>query len=152
MFSNHPRSFIFSLLSSSHKAVMDTEMEFLRRGFTQRNLKSIMDHVQRMAAGEAAFFPATLSLIYGELFQKALSEPATSGSLLGRPGGESVAGSAPAVRPRNSTVIQRPNTSAGRSSDSTYRTKFSSVPTILLILLYFIVYFFITAFPNASGK
>jgi hypothetical protein len=123
---------------------MDMEVEFLRRDFTEQNLKSLMDHVQRMATGEAAFFPATLSLIYGGLFQKVFPEPATSGSLLGgspEAGGESVARSAPAVQPRNS--------SAARSSNSTYRIKF---PSVRAILLYLLVYFLIAALPNASGK
>ena len=59
---------------------MDMEIEFLYKNFTERNPKFLMDHIQRMASGEAPFFPATLSLIYDKLVERTFVYPVTPSS------------------------------------------------------------------------
>ena len=49
---------------------MDTEIDIFLENFTDENLESLMDHIQRMSSGEAPFFPTTLSLLYGKLAEK----------------------------------------------------------------------------------
>ena len=75
-------SFIFPhpLISGSHTAVMEMEIEFFRRNFPEQNPKLLTDHIQKMELGEAPFFPATLSLVYEKLLSKALPQPVASGS------------------------------------------------------------------------
>jgi len=59
---------------------MDMEIQFLHDNFTEKDSKLLMDHIQRMAFGEAPFFAATLSLVYDKLVEKAFTQPAPSGS------------------------------------------------------------------------
>ena len=77
-----PLSFIFPhpLISGSHTAVMEMEIEFFRGNFPEQNPKPLTDHIQKMESGEAPFFPATLSLVYGKLLSKALPQPVAYGS------------------------------------------------------------------------
>jgi len=63
---------------------MDMEIQFFHDNFTQKDSKLLMEHIQRMASGEAPFFPTTLSLVYDKLVQKALAQPVPSGSGLGK--------------------------------------------------------------------
>jgi hypothetical protein len=56
------------------------EIKLFHEFFTGQNPKSLMDHIQRMASGEAPYFPATLSLVYGTLAKKVLLPPIASGS------------------------------------------------------------------------
>lgn len=64
---------------------MDMEIEFLFRNFSETNPKAFMEHIQRMASGEAQFFPKTLSLVYDNLAERALTQPTTSGPGSGNP-------------------------------------------------------------------
>jgi len=78
-------SFVSSHLDLfSHKAVMDMEIQFLYGNFTLEDSKLLMEHIQRMASGEAPFFATTLSLVYDKLVEKAFAQPVSSGSGLGK--------------------------------------------------------------------
>ena len=78
-------SFVSSHLDFfSHKPVMDMEIQFLYGNFTQKDSTLLMEHIQRMASGEAPFFATTLSLVYDKLVEKAFAQPAPSGSGLGK--------------------------------------------------------------------
>ena len=82
------------------------EIKFFHKTFTEQNPKPLMEHMQRMASGEAPFFPATLSLVIGTLARKVLPRPITSGSRLGKSRevwDQSVAETAPAITPSSST-------------------------------------------------
>jgi hypothetical protein len=46
------------------------EIQFLHKMSTEKNPKLLMDHVRRMASGEAPFFPATLGLVYYKLVEE----------------------------------------------------------------------------------
>ena len=63
---------------------MDMEIEFLHRSFTEKSPKPLMEHIQRMASGEAPFFSKTLSLVYDKLVEYAPARPVTSGSNFGK--------------------------------------------------------------------
>jgi hypothetical protein len=45
------------------------EIQFLHENFTEKDPGLLKDHVQRMASGEAPFFPATLGLVYHRLIE-----------------------------------------------------------------------------------
>jgi hypothetical protein len=47
------------------------EIQLLHKMSTEKNTKLLMDHVRRMASGEAPFFPATLGLVYYKLVEEA---------------------------------------------------------------------------------
>ena len=66
----------------SHKAVMDMEIEFIHNNFTEKNPKLLMEHIWRMASGEALFFSTTLSLVYDGLLERVFTQ---SGSGSGKP-------------------------------------------------------------------
>jgi hypothetical protein len=63
------------------------EIRFLREMFTEKDSKLLMDHVQRMASGEAPFFPKTLGLVYYKLAKKPLQKHTPSGFGPGNPAG-----------------------------------------------------------------
>ena len=63
---------------------MDMEIQFLHDNFTEKDPKLLMEHILRMASGEAPFFATTLSLVYDKLVEKAFAQPAPSGSGLGK--------------------------------------------------------------------
>ncbi|KAF9642810.1 hypothetical protein BDM02DRAFT_3273313 [Thelephora ganbajun] len=69
---------LFTSFAASHKAVMDMEIQFFHENFTEKDPKLLMDHIQRMASGEAPFFSTTLSLVYGKLLEKAFTQPTHS--------------------------------------------------------------------------
>jgi hypothetical protein len=50
---------------------MEMELEFARNNFNQLDPTLLADHIQKMALEETPYFPATLSLVYGKLFNKA---------------------------------------------------------------------------------
>lgn len=90
------------------------EIQFLHERFTENDHKLLMGHIQRMASGEAPFFPATLSLVYDKLVEKALSKQ-TSGPDLGRStGAQSV--TTPTL------PLQPPTPTSGVASSSTSST------------------------------
>lgn len=62
--------FLNSWTSFSHKAVFDMEIQFFHERFSEKDPKLLIDHIQRMASGEAPFFSATLSLVYQKLAEK----------------------------------------------------------------------------------
>ena len=70
-------------MSSSHKAVMDVEVEFFHKNFTEQNPKPLTDHIQAMASGKAPFFPTTLSSVYGKMLRSTFPQPVASGSGVG---------------------------------------------------------------------
>jgi len=50
------------------------EIQFIYKNFTEKDPKSLMDHIQSMASGEAPFFAKTLGLVYDGLVAKAFSK------------------------------------------------------------------------------
>ena len=70
-FSSFTRFSLVPLLSS-HKEVLDMEIQFIREREMDHQL--LIDHIRRMASGGAPFFPTTLSLVYDKLVEKALTE------------------------------------------------------------------------------
>ena len=62
------------------------EIQLLLKKFAQKDPKSVMKYIEKMASEEAPFFSTTLSLVYDKLIENALSEP-TVGSVFGRPTG-----------------------------------------------------------------
>jgi len=67
------------------------EIQFLHEQFTDNDPKLLMDHIQRMTAGEAPFFPTTLSFVYDKLIEKAFTQHTSPGSGLEKStGGQSV--------------------------------------------------------------
>jgi len=65
---------------SSHKEVLDTEIQFFHERVTKNDPKLLIDCIQRMASGEAPFFPTTLSLVYDKLVEKAFTKQSPFGS------------------------------------------------------------------------
>ena len=55
---------------------MDMEIEFFYGNSADRNPKLLMDHIRRMASGEAPFFSTTLSLVYDKLVENSFGQPA----------------------------------------------------------------------------
>jgi len=49
------------------------EIHFLDERATELDPKLLIDHTQRMASGEAPFFPTTLSLVYDKLIEKSFT-------------------------------------------------------------------------------
>ena len=83
------------------------EMKFFHGTFTGQNPELLTDHIRRMASGEAPFFAATLSLVYGALARKVLPLSITSSSSLiksGEAGDQSVIEPPPAILASNSTL------------------------------------------------
>lgn len=64
---------------------MDMEIRFLHESFADKDPKLLMDHIQRMASGEAPFFAGTLSLVYDGLVGKTFTQSTPSSSGLGKP-------------------------------------------------------------------
>ena len=59
---------------------MDVEIEFLHNNLTKENSKKLlMEHIERMASGEAPFFSTTLSLVYDTLVEESSPQTTTSG-------------------------------------------------------------------------
>lgn len=85
----------------SHQAVADIEIEFLLRNFTEKNPKLLMEHIQKMASGEAPFFSATLSLVYDKLVERVLTQPIS-------PGKPTEAGNKSAAEPTSTTQASSP--------------------------------------------
>jgi hypothetical protein len=54
------------------------EIKFLHEKFTEKDPKLLLNHIQRMASGEAPFFPTTLSLVYGKMVENAFTKRAPS--------------------------------------------------------------------------
>ena len=79
----------------SHKAIMDAEVEFLHKSLAKQNSKKLlMEHIERMASGEAPFFPTTLSLVYDTLVEGYFPQTTTSGPHPGKsPGDQGVTNS-----------------------------------------------------------
>ena len=62
------------------------ELQLLHERPAEKDLKSLMDYIQRMASGEAPFFSTTLSLVYDKLVENAFANP-TFGSVPEKPTG-----------------------------------------------------------------
>jgi len=81
----HLIHFILTRTPSSHKEVLDMEVQAFHERVTEKDPKLLIDHLQRMASGEAPFFSTTLSLVYNKLFETAFPKwtplrPAPCGS------------------------------------------------------------------------
>ena len=63
---------------------METEIEFFHKNFTEKDLKLLMGHLQRMASGEEPYFPTTLSLVYDKRFRGTFAQPVAAGFGLGK--------------------------------------------------------------------
>ena len=50
------------------------EIQFLHNRVTEKDPKLLIDRIQRMASGEAPFFPTTLSLVFDKLVEKACTK------------------------------------------------------------------------------
>ena len=99
---------------------MDIEVQFLHENFTEKDPKLLMEHIQRMASGEAPFFATTLSLVYDKLVERAFARFIPSGSGLGKSTqAQSVASPCP--------PLQAPTSISGVPSTSTSEAP-SSVP------------------------
>ena len=83
MSNSSSHSFLSHSFPSSHKEILDMEIQFLHGNLTERDSKLLMDHIQRMASGEAPFFATTLSLVYDKLVENAFSKHTSPGSGLG---------------------------------------------------------------------
>jgi len=59
---------------SSHKEILDMEIQVFHEKVTEFDPKWLIDRIQRMASGEAPFFPTTLSCVYDELLEKAFAK------------------------------------------------------------------------------
>ena len=57
----------------SHKEVLDMEVQLFHERLTKRDPKFLMDYIQKMASGEAPFFPITLSMVYDKLVENSFS-------------------------------------------------------------------------------
>ena len=89
--------------SFSHKVVFDMEIEFFHERFTEKDPELLIDHIERMASGEAPFFPTMLSLVYDRLVEKTFPKHVPS----------SLAPSSPTLRapaPTSTSTIASPPT------------------------------------------
>lgn len=68
----------------SHKPILDLEIRCLHETFSEKDPKSLMEHIQRMASGEALLFPTTLSLVFDELVERAFTKHIPFGSNPGK--------------------------------------------------------------------
>lgn len=50
------------------------EIQFLHENVVEKDPKLLIDRLQKMASGEAPFFPTTLSLVYDKLVEKAFTK------------------------------------------------------------------------------
>ena len=55
------------------------ELQLFRERATEMDPKLLVDHIQRMASGEAPLFPTTLSLLYDKLVEKAFVDRTSFG-------------------------------------------------------------------------
>jgi len=110
---------LFSSFAASHREVLDMEIRFLHERFTQRDPKFLVDYAQRVASGEATFFPATLGLVYDELVEGTFRKHTSSSS--GLAGGQSV--TTPQASTSTSSV-----TSSSTSSSANSEASFSDSP------------------------
>ena len=92
---------------------MDMEIEFFYKNFTEQNPELLMDHIRRMASGEASFISTTLSLIYDKLVERTFVHPTASGSgpvKSGETGDLSVTGTPTTQAQDLSTIVNSPST------------------------------------------
>jgi len=71
--------FVLTWTPSSHREVLDMEIQLFHDRVTEKNPKLLIDHLQRMASGEAPFFPTALSLVYDKLAETAFPKRTSSG-------------------------------------------------------------------------
>lgn len=55
------------------------ELEFFLKNFTEKNPKPFVEHIQRMASGEAPFFSTTLSLVYDQMVERVFTQSIAPG-------------------------------------------------------------------------
>ena len=65
--------FVLTWTSSSHKEVLDMEIQFLHERATEEDPKLMINCIQKMVSGETPFLPTTLSLVYDKLVEKAFT-------------------------------------------------------------------------------
>jgi len=66
--------FVLTWAPSSHKEVLDMEIQFFHERVTEKDPKLLINHLQRMASGEAPFFPTALSLVFDKLAETAFQK------------------------------------------------------------------------------
>ncbi|KAF9650002.1 hypothetical protein BDM02DRAFT_3112802 [Thelephora ganbajun] len=94
---------LFTSFAASHKAVMDMEIQFFHKNFTEKDPKLLMDHIQGMGSGEVPLFSTTLGLVYDRLVEDAFTQPISSSSGLEKSSsGQSVTEPAPPLQVTNS--------------------------------------------------
>ena len=87
------------------------EIQLLHDNFTEKDSKLLMEHIRRMASGEAPCFATTLSLVYYELVEKVFPRSVPSVFGLGKSAEvESVTNHFPPPQPSTS-VFSVPSTS-----------------------------------------
>ena len=80
--------FVLTWTPSSHKEVLDMEIQFLHERAIEEDPKLMINCIQKMVSREAPFFPTTLSLVYDKLVERAfvthtLFDPRPSGRTKG---------------------------------------------------------------------
>jgi len=102
--------FVLIWTSSSHKEVLDIEIQFHHKKVVKKDPKLLIDRIRKMGSGEAPFFPATLSLVYDKLVEKAFTKstpfrPGSSGRTEGQilPASSQASTSAPNINPPSTT-------------------------------------------------
>lgn len=103
------------------------EIQFLHERVVEKDPKLLMDHIQRMASGEAPFFPTTLSLVYDKLVEKAFTElslfdPGSGGNTER----QSLAHPTPPPQTSTSTSSAVPSSTVGPASPSNSRAPAST--------------------------
>ena len=93
------------------------EIEVLYRNFLKNDPKQLMDYIQRVASGEAPFFPTTLSLVFEKLIGTKFPKPDSEQP----PEGQNVTTSNP-VQASSSTVVAPASISTSNGGSSTTPT------------------------------
>jgi len=65
---------ILTRTPSSHKEILDMEIQFFHERVTKSDPKWLIDRIQRMASGEAPFLSATLSLVYDKPLEETFTK------------------------------------------------------------------------------
>ena len=115
---------------------MEMKIKLFHKTFAGRKSKSLMDHIQRMASGDAPFFPATLSLVCSALVRKVLLLPITSGPGLGlklrETRDQSVVAPVPAIQASDSTSNLDPSLTSNITLPSSPRSPVPENSTVYL--------------------
>ena len=111
--------FFPTLTPPSHKEVLDMEVQLFHERFTERDPKFLTDYIQKMASGEAPFFPVILSMVYDKLVENLFLNPTCSSALGKSSGGQRIINPTPHLQASTS------DSSATSSSTSNISTSFA---------------------------